>query len=75
MLRSKAIIQLTFFGAAITWLVLLFSEITILFSDLRGLQADIPLWLPRVMLNGYVIFLFYYFRYKIEKDESLNFPK
>ena len=70
---NKAIIRLTSLGAAIAWIVLFFSDLTILFSDTRGLTADIPLWVPRAMLDLFVIFLYYHYKYRIEKDENLNF--
>ena len=73
MLKTKALIRFTFLGAAIAWLVLVFSDVTILFSDIKGLKPDIPLWLPRVMLDLYVICLYYYYKLKIEQDEGLNF--
>jgi len=52
---------------------MLFSDVTLLFSDLKGLTPDIPLWLPKVMLDLYVVSIFYYYKFKIEHDESLNF--
>ena len=52
---------------------MLFSDVTLLFSDLKGLTADIPAWLPKIMLDLYVISIFYYYKFKIERDESLNF--
>ena len=70
---NKAIIRLTTLGAAIAWIILFFSDLTILFSDTRGLTSDIPIWLPRVMLDLYVIFLYYHYKFRIEKDENLNF--
>jgi phosphoserine phosphatase RsbU/P len=73
MLKTKALIRLTFFGATIAWLVLVFSDVTILFSDVKGLQADVPTWLPRIMLDLYVICLYYYYKLKIEQDDGLNF--
>jgi sigma-B regulation protein RsbU (phosphoserine phosphatase) len=72
-MRTKAIARITFLGAAVSWLVLVFSDVTVIFSDLKGLHPDVPRWLPRVMLDAYVIFLFYYYKFKIEKDEGLNF--
>ena len=72
-LKTKALIRFTFLGATIAWLVLVFSDVTILFSDIKGLKPDIPLWLPRVMLDLYVISLYYYYKLKIEQDEGLNF--
>jgi phosphoserine phosphatase RsbU/P len=71
--RTKALIRLTFLGSLICWLVLVFSDVTVLFSDIKGLNPDIPRWLPRVMLDLYVICLFYYYKFRIERDESLNF--
>ena len=70
---NKGIIRLTSLGAAIAWIILFFSDLTILFSDTKGLAADIPVWVPRVMLDLYVIFLYYHYKFRIEKDENLNF--
>lgn len=73
MFRTKALIRLMFLGAIIAWLVLLFADITVLFSDLQGLPSDVPVWLPRLMLSAYIIFLYYYYKFRIEHDDSLNF--
>ncbi|MBS1544546.1 MAG: SpoIIE family protein phosphatase [Bacteroidetes bacterium] len=62
-----------FMGATLSWIVMVFSDVTVLFSDLKGLTPDIPFWLPRITLDLFIICLFYYYRFKIEKDESLNF--
>lgn len=72
-MRTKAIIRLAFLGSIVAWFVLVFSDVTVLFSDIKSLQPDVPLWLPRVMLDLFVISLYYYYKYKIEKDEGLNF--
>lgn len=72
-MRVKALIRLTFLGSFIAWVVLVFSDVTILFSDIKGLNPDIPAWLPRVMFDLYVLCLFYYYKFKIEKEENLNF--
>lgn len=74
MLRSKTIIRFTFLGSILAWLILLFSDLTILFSDLKGLPSGVPLWMPRVMLDLYIISLFYYYKFKIDRDDTLNFP-
>ena len=72
-MRAKALIRITFLGAFIAWLALIFSDVTILFSDIRGLTPDVPVWLPRFMFDLYVLCLFVYYKFKIEKEESLNF--
>src|SRR5258708_29079086 len=73
MLKNKALVRLTFLGSVIAWLTLLFSDVTVLFSNLQGLQPDVPLWLPRVMLAAYIICLYYYYKFRIELDDTLNF--
>lgn len=72
-LKSKAIIRLTFLGSIIAWLILVFSDITVLYSDMKGLPPGVPIWLPRVMLDLFIICLFYYYKYRVERDEGLNF--
>ena len=72
-LKSKAIIRLTFLGSIIAWLILVFSDIMVLYSDMKGLPPGVPIWLPRVMLDLFIICLFYYYKYRVERDEGLNF--
>ncbi len=73
MIKNKALVRLTFLGSVIAWLTLLFSDITVLFSNLQGLQPDVPVWLPRGMLAAYIVCLYYYYKFRIELDDSLNF--
>ena len=72
-MKSKALTRISFLGALISWVILVFADVTVIFSDVRGLESDIPAWLPRVMLDLYVIALFYYYKFRIERDENLNF--
>lgn len=72
-MRSKAITRLLFTIASITWLALVFTDLSITFSVANGLRPEIATWLPKVVLNLYIIVLFYYYKFKIERDESLNF--
>lgn len=73
MFKTKAIIRLLFLGSIIAWLVLVFSDITVLYSEIRQLPPGVPKWLPSLMLDLFIVCLFYYYRYRIEKDESLSF--
>ena len=73
MLKTKALIRLTFLTAAITWLVAAFGDFALAYSHLRNIPPGVPQWLPRVMLDLYIVSLFYYYKFKIERDESLNF--
>lgn len=72
-MRTKAIIRLLFTMGVITWLGLVFTDISILLSTTNNLEPDIPNWLPKALLNLFILSLFYYYKFKIERDEVLNF--
>lgn len=72
-MRTKAITRLLFTVGVITWLALLLTDLSILFSTVNGIKPDIPVWLPGVILNLFILSLFYYYKLKIERDEVLNF--
>ena len=72
-MRAKAITRLLFTVGVITWLALVFTDISIVFSSTNNIKPDIPLWLPNVILNIYILSLYYYYKFKIERDEVLNF--
>lgn len=72
-MRAKALIRLLFTMGVITWLALLFTDVSILFSTVNRIDPDIPLWLPRLLLNLFILSLYYYYKYKIERDDVLNF--
>lgn len=71
--RTRAITRLAFVGSLVCWFVLVFSDILVVFSDIKGLTPEVPPWLPRVMLDLYIFCLFYYYKFRIEREESLNF--
>ncbi|MBS1951955.1 MAG: Serine phosphatase RsbU, regulator of sigma subunit [Cytophagales bacterium] len=73
MFKNKALIRLALLGSMVAWLILLFSDVTVLFSSMQGLQPDVPEWMPRLMLMAFVICLFYYYKLRVERDDSLNF--
>jgi phosphoserine phosphatase RsbU/P len=71
--RSKAISRILFSVGVITWLALLFTDISILLSSVNNIRPDVPVWLPGIILNLFIVSLFYYYKIKIERDEVLNF--
>jgi len=71
--RSKAISRILFSVGVITWLALLFTDISILLSSVNTIKPDLPVWLPGIILNLFIVSLFYYYKIKIERDEVLNF--
>ncbi|HMQ01294.1 MAG TPA: serine/threonine protein phosphatase, partial [Cyclobacteriaceae bacterium] len=72
-MRTKAIIRLLFLGSVIFWLTLLFTDVSVLFSAANNIPPGIPVWLPKLSLNLFILSVFYYYRYRIERDENLNF--
>src|SRR6476620_5480917 len=72
-MRAKAITRLLFTVGVITWLALLFTDISVVFSTNAGIKPDIPIWVPNVILNLFILSLYYYYKFKIERDEVLNF--
>lgn len=69
---TKAIARLTLLGAIISWVVMVFADVTILVSDIHGLPPDIPTILPKVMIDIFIISLFYHYKFKIERDENIS---
>lgn len=59
-------------GAIISWVVMVFADVTILVSDIHGLPPDIPPVLPKVMIDIFIISLFYHYKFKIERDENIS---
>jgi sigma-B regulation protein RsbU (phosphoserine phosphatase) len=72
-MRTKALSRLLFAVGIITWVALLFTDISVVFSTKRNLPAEVPTWLPGVILNLYLIALYYYYKLKIDRDDQLNF--
>src|SRR6478609_9931714 len=72
-MRAKALSRLLFAVGVITWVALLFTDISVVFSTKRNLPAEVPTWLPGVILNLYLIALYYYYKLKIDRDDQLNF--
>ena len=51
----------------------MFTDLSVLVSNANNIKADVPTWLPGIILNLFILSLFYYYKLKIERDEVLNF--
>ncbi len=51
----------------------MFTDLSILFSSVNNIKPDVPVWLPGIILNLFILSLFYYYKLKIERDEVLSF--
>ncbi|MFZ2904900.1 MAG: GAF domain-containing SpoIIE family protein phosphatase [Cyclobacteriaceae bacterium] len=72
-MRAKALSRLLFAVGVVTWVALLFTDISVVFTAKRNLPAEVPTWLPGVILNLYIIALYYYYKLRIDRDDQLNF--
>lgn len=72
-MRRKGLRRLFFVSGIITWLILVIVDVWAVFAIRSGFGLDIPTWLPRIILNLYILSLFYYYKFRIDRDEQLNF--
>ena len=73
MFSRKAIIRLSTVFAIISWVGLLFTDLSVVFSMTNNLKPGISVDIPPVMLSLFILSLFVFFKYRIEKAESINF--
>jgi phosphoserine phosphatase RsbU/P len=72
-MRTKAIIRLLFTVGVITWLALVLTDLSIVLSSNNNIPSGIPNWLPDVILNLFIVSLYYYYKLKFDRDDVLNF--
>ncbi|MFN8337278.1 MAG: GAF domain-containing SpoIIE family protein phosphatase [Cyclobacteriaceae bacterium] len=72
-MRAKALSRMLFVIGVIAWIALLFTDLSVVFSAKNNLPQEVPTWLPGIILNLYLITLYYYYKFKIDRDEQLNF--
>ncbi|MGK7389363.1 MAG: GAF domain-containing SpoIIE family protein phosphatase [Candidatus Cyclobacteriaceae bacterium M2_1C_046] len=73
MLGSKAIVRLSGVIALLAWLILIITDTIILFGEVNQLDSGINPRMPIIALTIFIISLFLFYRYKINKAESVNF--
>jgi serine phosphatase RsbU (regulator of sigma subunit) len=73
MATSRALSRISLTVSILSWLALVFTDLTLLFSRSNEVTTGITDEIPLVMRGVYFVSLFFYFKYRIEKAESLNF--
>lgn len=73
MLSSKAIIRLSTFVAIISWAAMVLIEIFLVFSSTSNVEAGFRKELPEILLSVFILSLVVFYKYRIEKAESINF--
>lgn len=72
-MRIKALTRLLFILTGISWVALLFTDLSVVFSVKSGLEPDIPTWVPGLFFNLFLASLYFYYKFKLDRDELLNF--
>lgn len=72
-MRLKALTRLLFLISGITWVALLFVDLSVVFSVRSNLAPDLPTWLPGLLFNIFLVSLYYFYKFRIDRDEQLNF--
>jgi sigma-B regulation protein RsbU (phosphoserine phosphatase) len=73
MISRKAIIRLSTIVAILSWVALVFTDLSIVFSSKNSLDPNVGSEAPAIFLSLFSFSLFIFYKYKIEKAESINF--
>lgn len=73
MFGYKAVIRLSVILGVITWLLLLLLDLTALFSAKNNIAFGLPNFAPKIALGLFVLSIVLFYRYRINKAESVNF--
>ncbi len=73
MLSAKAIIRLSTLVSILAWVALVFTDLSIVFSSTSSINQSVGEEIPKILLSVFTFAIFLYFKFKIEKAESINF--
>lgn len=73
MLSAKAIVRLSTLISILSWLALVFTDLSIVFSGTSSLSPSVGEEVPKILLSVFIFSVFLYYKFKIEKAESINF--
>lgn len=72
-MRNRVLARIAFLVSILSWLMAVFSGVSLLFSNLKEIDPEVSEFIPRLMLDFFVISLYFYYSYKIEKSEDNGF--
>ncbi|QSE98382.1 PP2C family protein-serine/threonine phosphatase [Fulvivirga lutea] len=73
MLSAKAIIRLSTLVSILSWVALVFTDLSIVFSSTSSINPSVDDEVPKILLSLFAFSVFLYYKFKIEKAESINF--
>jgi serine phosphatase RsbU (regulator of sigma subunit) len=73
LISEKGLLRLTILFAILCWLSLVLADLFLLFAEINEADAGITKEIPQLLLSLYIIFVYFFFKIKIQKAESINF--
>jgi len=73
MFSGRVISRVALSLAILSWVALVFADLSILFSTTNQLSTGLADELSYLLRTIYLLALFFFFRYRIERAESVNF--
>lgn len=70
---NKTITRVATILAIISWVALVYTNETQFFSSINGLKPDFQEELPRLLLSFFILMVFVFYKFKIEKSDTINF--
>lgn len=72
-IRPRTITRIATVLAIFCWLGMVYTNETLIFSSTNNIQLEFPPELPRIFLSVFILMLFVFYKYKIEKSDTVNF--
>ncbi len=72
-ISANTITRITTILAIMCWAGLVYTNESLLFASINNLKPDFQQELPRIFLSLFLLLLFIFYKYKIEKSDSINF--
>ena len=73
MLSKRGIIRLSVIFGTIFWSLLTIVDLLALFSENHNIEFGVPSFVPNALLAFFIISIILFYRYNIDKAESVNF--
>ncbi len=73
MLGYKMVLRISVLLGIVTWVLLLLLDLTALFSAKNNIAFGLPSFAPKIAFALFVLSVILYYRYRINKAESVNF--
>jgi len=73
MASKRVITRVSLTVAILSWVALVFADLTLLFSRSNQVTTGLGEELPFIIRSLYFVSLFFFFKYRIEKAETVNF--